>query len=237
MVAVSHTFVSTKTQGGDATVVSKNEWNATHTLRMSTGTLLGRTTSGTGDVEEITPLSYDLVLSSGGLSLGPGRITALSSDFTGSDVNTAQPVFAAAQDTFTDVDGNTDYLFDAFYHITRAAGTTSHTTSLLFGGTASFVSLRYLIEVSNPTGNTLSAVNSIVGNAATAVVVTAANTSATENLIIYLSGNMRVSGAGTIIPQFQYSAAPGGAPTIKANSYFRLRKLGTNTFTSAGSWS
>lgn len=31
MSGITHSFVSTKDQGGDATFVSKNEWNATHT--------------------------------------------------------------------------------------------------------------------------------------------------------------------------------------------------------------
>jgi hypothetical protein len=79
-------------------------------------------------------------------------------------------------------------------------------------------------------------VQQIVGEAATETVLTAANTSATENLMIKINGIIRVSGAGTVIPQFKYSAAPGGAPSIKANSYFKFRKLGTNVIESAGSW-
>jgi hypothetical protein len=54
--------------------------------------------------------------------------------------------------------------------------------------------------------------------------------------MINLKGIIRVNGAGTIIPAFQYSAAPGGAPTIKANTYFRMRKLGSDVVTAAGSW-
>lgn len=234
-ISVAHSFVSAKAQGADVTLVSKNEWNAEHSFTIATGVLVGRTTAAAGAAEEITPDSASFSLASGTLESRPGRLTVLSADFTGSDTSTAQPVFAAAQDTFT-AEASTDYLFDAFYHITRAAGTTSHTTSLLFGGTATFTSVRYAILVSNPTGNTLSAVNSIVGDVATAVAITAANTSATENLIIRLVGNMRINGAGTIIPQFKYSAAPGGAPTTKADSYFRLIKAGTNSAVTLGSW-
>lgn len=234
-ITLAHSFVSAKSQGADATLVSKNEWNAGHSLTMATGMLLGRTTAATGAAEEITPNSVDFSFTGGALALGPGVITVLNGDFTGTDVSTAQPVFAAAQDTFT-AEASTDYLFDAFYHIVRSAGSTSHTTGVLFGGAATFTSLRYMVQVSNPTGNTLSAVNSIIGAAATETVITAANTSTTENLIIRLVGNMRVNGAGTIIPQFKYSAAPGGAPAVKADSYFRMRKIGTNTVTVGGSW-
>jgi hypothetical protein len=234
-ITLAHTFVSAKSQGVDATVVSKNEWNAAHSLTMATGAILARTTAATGAVEEIVPNSTDFTMATGTLARGPGIITVLSADFVGTDVNTAQPVFAAAQDTFT-AEATTDYTFDSFYHITRAAGTNSHTTSVLFGGTATFTGIRYVAMVSNPTGNALSAVNSIVGDVATAIVLTAANTSATENLIIRLVGNMRINGVGTVIPQFQFSAAPGGAPTVKLNSFFRMHKIGTNAVTVGGSW-
>jgi hypothetical protein len=234
-ISVVHSFVSAKSQGADATEVSKNEWNAEHTYTMATGMLLGRTTASTGTVEEITPNSTDFTFSSTALALAaPDVFRVLTADATGSDVNTAQSVFVTTED-FTGA-ASTTYAFDAFYHITRAAGTTSHTTAVLLGGTATYTSVRYLAQVTNPTGNALAAVNQIVGDAATAVTLTAANTSATENLTISLKGIIRVNGSGTIIPQFQFSAAPGGAPTIKANSYFRLRKLGTDTVASAGSW-
>ena len=234
-VTVGHSFTSAKSQSADATLVSKNEWNAAHLLTCGTGVMLGRTTGGSGDVEEITPSSTDFSFTGGALALGSGIISVLAGDFTGTDVNTAQPVFTAAQDTFT-AEAATDYLFDAFYHITRAAGSTSHTTGVLFGGAATFTSVRYMVMVSNPTGNAISAVNSIVGAAATETVITAANNSTTENLIIHLVGNMRVNAGGTIIPQFKYSVAPGGVPTIKADSYFRMRKIGTNAVTVGGSW-
>jgi len=234
-ITLAHIFISAKSQGADATIVSKNEWNAQHSLTQATGKLLGRTTAAAGASEEITPNAVDFSFTAGALALSSGIISAPSADFTGSDVNTAQPVFTATQDAFT-AEASTAYYFEAFYHIARTAGTNSHTTSLLFGGTATFASVRYMVHVSNPTGNALSAVSSIVGDVATAVVVTAANTSATENLIIRLAGVMRITGVGTVIPQFIYSAAPGGAPVIKANSFFRLRKLGTSAFTNDTNW-
>lgn len=233
-ITVSHSFVSTKSQGADATLVSKNEWNNAHTFTMATGALLGRTTAGAGSVEEITPNTTDFSLASSALALkNQQSYRVLTADIAGSDVNTAQVVFTTG--SFT-AEAATSYAVDALYHITRSAGTTSHTTAVLFGGTATYTSLRYLAQVTNPTGNVLGNVQQIIGDAATAVTLTAANTSATENLMINIKGIFRVSAAGTIIPQFQYSAAPGGAPTIKADSYFRLTKLGSNVVASAGSW-
>jgi hypothetical protein len=234
-ISVAHSFVSAKAQGADATIVSKNEWNASHTFTQATGALLGRTTAGAGSVEEITPNTTDFQLASTALALkNQLSYRLLTSDATGADSSTAQSVFVTTED-FT-AEAAISYEIDAFYHITRSAGTTSHTTGVLFGGTATYTSIRYLAQVTNPTGNALGAVQQIVGEAATETVLTAANTSATENLMIKINGIIRVSGAGTVIPQFKYSAAPGGAPSIKANSYFKFRKLGTNVIESAGSW-
>lgn len=234
-VSVAHTFQSSKAQGADATIVSKNEWNAAHTFTMATGALLGRTTASAGAVEEITPNTTDFSLASNALALkNQLSYRVLTADATGADSSTAQSVFVTTED-FT-AEAATSYEIDAFYHITRSAGTTSHTTGILFGGTATYTAIRYLAQVTNPTGNVLGAVQQIVGAAATEVVLTSANTSATENLMIRIKGIMRVSGAGTIIPQFKYSAAPGGAPTIEQESFFMFRKLGSNVVESAGSW-
>ncbi len=234
-ISLLHSFVSTKTQGSDPTKSSKNEWNAEHSLQMATGKLLGRTTASTGAVEEITPNSTDFTLSSQALALAqPAIIRILTDDVAGNNDNAVQAIFST-NGSF-DAEATTTYEFDALYYITRGAGTTSHTTSILFGGTATFTSVRYLAQVTNPTGNALDSVQQIMGTSAGAVVLTAANTSATENLMILLRGHFRVNGVGTIIPQFQYSVAPGGTPILKRNTFFRMRKLGTNAMTSVGSW-
>jgi hypothetical protein len=48
---------------------------------------------------------------------------------------------------------------------------------------------------------------------------------------------VRTNAAGTFTPQIKYDAAPGGAPTILANSYFRLTPVGTASVASVGNWS
>lgn len=158
--------------------------------------------------------------------------TILSADATGTNVNTAQSVFPT-NGTFTAQD-RTTYCFEAVYIITRAAGVTSHTTAVLFGGTATLTSIDYLAEASTTTGNALAATSHITGSAATAVTVTAASTSATENLRVRLNGVVRFNVGGTFIPQFQFSAAPGGAPTIKRGSYFQMLPLGGYTAATFG---
>lgn len=163
--------------------------------------------------------------------------TTLSADFTGTNVNTAQPVFNASTNGAITLAASTTYQFEMQLIMTRAAGTTSHTIATLFGGTATLTSIAYQVSATSSTGNVLSAPSSIYATAATATTVTAASTSATENNIIFISGVVRVNAAGTFIPQIQFSAAPGGAPTFLKNSYIKLIPLGSNTVAYYGNWS
>jgi hypothetical protein len=52
---------------------------------------------------------------------------------------------------------------------------------------------------------------------------------------IKVRGIVRVNGAGTLIPQWSMSAARG-AGTILANTFFKLRKIGSNTVVNQGNW-
>lgn len=158
----------------------------------------------------------------------------LSADATGTNVATAQPWFPTAGGVT--VAASTTYLFEGLLYLTRAAGVTSHTTSLLFGGTATLTSLHYDAPcISGDTGAN-SPINSTVVTGAAAAVVKAASTSATEVIEVRVSGVVRVNAGGTFIPQFQFSAAPGGAPTVKADSFFRMFPIGDNAVTSRGTW-
>lgn len=167
-------------------------------------------------------------------SLVADHLSVALADFVGTNGNSAQPVFDTPQDAITLLVDST-YLFEAFYHIVRSAGTTSHTSAVLFGGTATFDAIRYLARIANPTGNVLASGQQIVGEDQNALVLTSANTSATENLMIHLQGIIRTNAGGTLIPQFKFSSAPGGAPTVKANSFFRATRLGSDQFVKFGS--
>lgn len=157
------------------------------------------------------------------------------SDRSGADVSTAQNIFDSATDTLT-LEASTTYEFEAQYIITRSAGTTSHTTAVLFGGTATMTAMTYIGEATNAAGGALANVQQIFQQALTAAILTAASTSATEVVIARLRGILRVNAAGTLIPQFQFSAAPGGTPTIKAGSYFKARKISASGAAAIGAW-
>ncbi len=204
-------------------------------IRLTAGTLLVTPAAGAFEYDG-TVIYNSIAANQRGVSPSQYFI-AQSVDYTASNTSSAQQVFNATPNGEITLSGSMSYMFEAVYYITRAAGTTSHTLSTLFGGTATFTSITYLAETTSTTGNTLGAVSRIFGTGATAVVVTAASTSATENITVLLKGMIRTNGAGTVIPQIQYSAAPGGAPTIVKNSYFRLVPVGNSSVVSVGNWS
>lgn len=214
------------------------EWDALivkATGEMLLSTVSALATAAAGAIEYDGKAFYASAVASSRQVINAEQISILAADRTGSDVNTAQAVFGSGEDVIT-LAASTTYEFEALYYITRAAGTTSHTAGVLFAVGGSLTSIDYLAQVTNPTGNALAAVQQIIGSAATLVTLTAANTSATENLQIWLRGTIRTNAAGTITPQFQFSAAPGGAPTIKRNSFFRCWPIGTDTVAKVGNW-
>lgn len=79
-LSVTHPFVSAKSDGVDATLVQPSNWNAGHTLTMSTAKVLGRLTASTGVVEEL-PITGtgNVVLSANSVfsgNIGIGRTAA-----------------------------------------------------------------------------------------------------------------------------------------------------------------
>lgn len=77
-ISLKHAFTSAKSDGGDSTLIQPSNWNAEHVLLLSSGTMVGRSTAGTGAAEEIT-VSGGLALSAGTLSLASSvSITALT---------------------------------------------------------------------------------------------------------------------------------------------------------------
>lgn len=224
--------------GSDDTLTTSSNGAHTHTISGSTAT--APTSGGTETRPKNITVKW-IILALPAASVSTAQVapyfTCLATDFTGTDVNTAQPVFGTSQDAFTSPASMT-YEFEALYYITRAAGSTSHTTSVLFGGSATFTSILYTIESTTTTGapTATTASQQLVAAVATATVAATTSTSTTENIVIKLKGIMRINGSGTIIPQFQYSAAPGGVPTVKANSYFKLTPMGDNTVTAYGPW-
>lgn len=154
-----------------------------------------------------------------------------SSNTTLNSVNTAQPAFSTLG-SFT-VAAATTYEFEAVYYI--ANGTTTHTTATLFGGTATLTDIAYTALLWSANASTITTAQSTVNvKVATAKVLNATSTS--PETTIFLKGIIRINGGGTLIPQIQFSAAPGGTNTMNTNSYFKLTPIGSNTVQSVGNW-
>lgn len=148
------------------------------------------------------------------------QLKELTADDTGgTNVNTAQPWFPTGG-TVTVVAGR--YHFRGLFKSTRTAGSNSHTTANLFGGTASVGQIDYIGQSRIGDTNTLQAIQAFWALDANAFVLKAASTATTEHIMWLIEGWVNFTAGGTWIPQFIYSAAPGGAPTINRGTFFRM---------------
>jgi hypothetical protein len=162
---------------------------------------------------------------------------------TGLDSASAAAVFTSGNGAITLAAGT--YFFEANYYLTNT-GTTSHTWTVLFGGTAVITAAgtgALVFGNSGTTANTpaTGGLSGFLTGAAitTGVVATAASTSATEQVSIQIMGTVVVGTAGTFIPQMKASARPGasGTPGVvhKAGSFFRIWQV--PTLGTQGNWS
>jgi len=160
----------------------------------------------------------------------------LNSGLAGSNVSTVQSTFGVG----VALSASTVYSFEIRFALTKTAGTTSHTIAILFGGTATLNNIFYNGSV-NGLSATLpiydSAASSITSNTAGSLVVSSFITSSTYYRTLLFSGTVSINAAGTFIPQYQLSSAPGGAYTTVAGSYMAIWPIGTaGANTSVGPW-
>lgn len=157
----------------------------------------------------------------------------IDADQTGTNGTAAQNWFPT--NGAANVEAGIVYDMEGLLNLTRAAGATSHTTSLLFGGTATLTYILWSVILTSADAEANNNANTTSGRVATATVIKAASTNATESYTVRLEGSVKINAAGTFIPQFSYSAAPGGAPTIRTGSRFKLTKKGDG-FNTKGTW-
>lgn len=162
----------------------------------------------------------------------------LNSDFVGANVNTAQSVLGVG----VELSSNTVYHFEAVYSLNKSAGTTAHTKGVSFGGTATLNNIAYQTLAMDSSVSYLASVDAAqtitwVQSAANSTVV-ASSTAAGLYWSVRISGTVSVSAGGTFIPQYTLSAAPGGAYSTSAGSYFLIYPIGVaGSNTSIGIWS
>lgn len=169
---------------------------------------------------------------------------SLASDYTLTDSATAQKAFNATTNGAITLPANSGYLLEIEYMITNT-GTTSHTWAVLFAGTATITALDFKArgrsgatsQLTLAADSSASQSNGAGSLPTTALVMTAASTSATENVLLSLTGTLRINAGGTFIPQVKLSAATGGTEKMLRGSWIRLTPIGTDTATNLGNWS
>jgi hypothetical protein len=161
----------------------------------------------------------------------------LNSGLAGANVNTAQSVFGVG----VTLSASTVYAFEGFYVLTKTAGTTSHILGIGFGGTATINSAAVVVVGIGGAGVSSGAPN---GTAIGSYASTLANTNTNytlANAAAYFAGTVKgtisINAGGTLIPQYTLSAAPGGAYTTAAGSYFLIYPIGASgANTNVGTW-
>ena len=233
-------------------------------LRYNTGTsIITGSTAGavvtasiSGTTMTVTAVSSG-VLSTGNILTGTGvtagtTITALG---TGTGGNGTYTVSASQTVSSTTINAAanlnwlgsvnlavvalTAYKFRGRFRMSRTVGTTSHTVNLLFAGSATLTAIDYLATATTNTGNILGTPQMLYIATASSTAVTAASVVATENNYVTMDGVVRISAAGTFIPQVAFSAAPGsgGGGTIASGAYFEMTPIGVNDATvNIGDW-
>ena len=74
-------------------------------------------------------------------------------------------------------------------------------------------------------------------NSASVVTVMSPSTSATNSFMMTYKGTVSINAGGTFIPQYTLSAAPGGAYSTTAGSYFLIYPIGASgANNSVGTW-
>ena len=163
----------------------------------------------------------------------------LDSLFAGNNASGAQSLFGVG----VTLAASTVYAFETYLLIRKTAGTTSHTIGILYGGTATNNNISYFVTsfrdstagASGASGTFAVAAgwNTTTGN----VVLTGGNTSSNNTFTAITRGAISINAGGTFIPQYQLSAAPGGAYSTLAGSYVAIWPIGAaGANTSVGPW-
>lgn len=200
------------------------------------GTTLSTASAGTleydGKVPYFTPLGTQR-------GVIPGmQFYRLNSTLAGANVNTAQSVFGVS----VTLSSSTVYYFEGMYALSKSAGTTSHTTSVLFGGTATINNISYWIQAgviasTGFTDNSNNASYQYFIQTTASILINSASTSTNAFRLYKVNGTVSINAGGTFTPQYILSAAPGGAYTTAVGSYFLIYPIGASgSNTSVGTW-
>jgi hypothetical protein len=158
----------------------------------------------------------------------------LNTGFAGSNATGAQSLFGVG----VTLSSNTIYEYEYVAAISKSAGTTSHTVSFGFGGTATLNNISYIMLTQYNSSNLTTGAPSIFyGTTASQTVWTTAMTTASMTNFMTGRGVVSINAGGTFIPQYSLSAAPGGAYTTQAGGYMLIYPVGAaGSNVSVGTW-
>lgn len=203
---------------------------------LTADTLLG-TTPAIGAVEFDGKAFYNTAQGTQRGIIPGAQFFRLESNLAGANVNTVQSVFNVSVTLST----STIYAFEAVYYFNKTAGTTSHTLGIGYGGSATLNSVLWgglsFDGVTVLPTRASSGTSQVASASAANLVVTGANATAAVTAFISIKGIVSINGGGTFTPQYTLSAAPGGAYSTMANSYFLIYPIGASGANiSVGAW-
>lgn len=195
-------------------------------------TAVAGTTEWDGKVQYFTPQGTQR-------GVVPGeQLYVLNSANVGANATGAQSIFGVG----VTLSSSTYYAFEAVYALSKTSGTTSHSISILFGGTATLNNIAYQLSGQyngtgfNVTTTALSNMQPNYVQTASAFAV-GSGSSASVYFMVLIKGMVSINSGGTFIPQYQLSAAPGGAYTTAINSYFKIYPIGASgANVNVGTW-
>jgi hypothetical protein len=224
----ANTFTATQTMAAGSTSAAP--------IALNTGGSL-KTTSAAGDVESVSGIMYYSSAAAERGVVGSEQLISLTSGNTLTSQTAVQPIFdggGGPTNGRLTVAASRSYYFECSLDITNMSST-SGTWSFSFGGTATLTSIRYQILSRKGSLTTAGTCEILSYNVATASVQGSAGTA--TNGTAYYTGIIRVNGAGTLIPQVSFSTVAGAVtPIISADSFLRMRCIGTNTVVNVGNW-
>ena len=224
-------------QGGNVVTLTGVQTLTNKTLTVPKITSAALSTATAGAVEYDGKVPY---FTPQGLERGvtPGmQYYRLNAPLAGANATGAQAFLGAG----VTLSSSTVYAFEGYFPMSKTTGTTAHIFSLLFGGTATLNNIGYSVLSASGSSSSFTTGMGIAIfylQVATASAITGSGL-ATNPAVVHakISGTVSVNTGGTFIPQYQLSAAPGGAWTAALGSYFLIYPIsasGSNT--SVGTW-
>ena len=205
-------------------------------LALTSDTLIG--TAAAGNIEYSSPIFTGTPISTERGIVPTQQYYRLNTAVVGANATGAQSLFGVG----VTLSARTVYEFEINYVLAKTAGTTSHTTSIGFGGTATVNNILWqalgMVAATMPISTVVTGTANVVATNSTAAVqmAPAISTAGFINFAV-IKGTVSVSAGGTFIPQYTLSAAPGGAYTTQIGSYIRIAPVGASgSNTSVGAW-